>query len=101
MLKKATVSPAQPRRAVTRHSAGKAAANNVFIRITHHTSLVARTPLADFFSIRLVLIEIPIRDVRIDTFTTDFAIGPERRDFIITLRTRALILVRIAPGVFR
>ena len=59
MLKKATFSPAQPRRAKTRHSAGKAA--HLF---TFHASRFtvlgsdARTPLADFFSI--LLIPLPI-----------------------------------------
>jgi hypothetical protein len=54
MLKKATFSPAQPRRAKTRRSAGKAAASEDpeakplgYVE----DAFDARTPLADFFSI--------------------------------------------------
>ena len=59
MLKKAVFSPAQPRRAKTRRSAGKAAAPRLTTRFTFDVSRftaawnAARTKLADFFSILL------------------------------------------------
>ena len=59
MLKKAAFSPAQPRRAKTRRSAGKAAVPQLTTRFTFHASRFtllwndARTTLADFFSILL------------------------------------------------
>ena len=49
----------------------------------------ARTTLADFFSILLVLIQIPIGNISIDPFATHFAIGPERDNLVITFWTRA------------
>ena len=54
MLKKAAFSPAQPRRAKTRHSAGKAATPQLTL-VSRFTRLwnEARTKLADFFSILL------------------------------------------------
>ena len=54
MLKKAAFSPAQPRRAKTRRSAGKAATPQLTL-VSRFTLLWndARTPLADFFSILL------------------------------------------------
>ena len=54
MLKKAAFSPAQPRRAKTRRSAGKAAVPQLTL-VSRFTLLWndARTPLADFFSILL------------------------------------------------
>ena len=56
IFKMAAFSPAQPRRAKTRRSAGKAARGAPFatfhvLRLTFHAS--ARTLLADFFSILL------------------------------------------------
>ncbi|MGH7181610.1 MAG: hypothetical protein ACREJN_06515 [Nitrospiraceae bacterium] len=55
MLKKATFSPAQSRRAKTRRSAGKAAANEEARRTLRYAEPLseASTPLADFFSILL------------------------------------------------
>ena len=53
MLKKARLLTAQPRRAKTRCSAGKAARELLLQRFTPHVSRICRTPLADFFSILL------------------------------------------------
>jgi hypothetical protein len=56
--KKLDFSPAQPRRAKTRLSAGKAAASKEARRTLRYVEPLsdARTPLADFFSILLVQI---------------------------------------------
>ena len=53
MLKKATFSPAQPRRAKTRPSAGKAAASEEARRTLRYVEPLSdvRTKLAGFFSI--------------------------------------------------
>ena len=55
MLKKAAFSPAQPRRAKTRRSAGKVAASEDARRTLRYVSPLseARTKLTDFFSILL------------------------------------------------
>ena len=55
MLKKAVFSPAQPRRAKTRRSTGKAAASEEARRTLRYVEPLseARTKLADFFSILL------------------------------------------------
>ena len=55
MLKKAAFSPAQPQRAKTRRSAGKAAASEDARRTLRYVEPLseARTKLADFFSILL------------------------------------------------
>jgi hypothetical protein len=50
--KRLLFSPAQPRRAETRRSAGKAAVPNAS-PVTHHASHLPGTPLADFFRILL------------------------------------------------
>ena len=55
MLKKATFSPAEPRRTKTRHSAGKAAASEDARHTLRYVEPLseARTMLAEFFSILL------------------------------------------------
>ena len=53
LFKKAAFSPAQPRRAKTRRSAGKAATGMLLLnvsRFTSHVSRICRTKPADFFN---------------------------------------------------
>ena len=60
MLKKATFSPAQPRRAKTRPSAGKAAASEEARRTLRYVETLSdvRTLMADFFSVQLYQIRL-------------------------------------------
>lgn len=52
----------------------------------------------------LLLVQVPIRDVRVDALTPDFTIGAERSHFVIKFLIRPLdraeILVGITPWIF-
>jgi len=65
--KRLDISPAQPRRAKTRLSAGKAAASEEARRTLRYVEPLseARTKLADFFSILLSLLEVKYRSAAI------------------------------------
>src|SRR5580658_5668466 len=46
------------------------------------------------------VVEVPVADVRVDTFAPDLAVGTEREHIYIAVRARRLILVVVAPRIF-